>query len=921
MAEAIIGPLVGRLQEVAVGEARVLFGVNTDIHRLRDKLMWLQAFLREADTRRRAVSDEITRVWTQQTRDAVFDAEDALDHYHLHVDKARYPRWARPTMRCLATFTTQVRMRRSLSRKIKAINRRLDDIIENKDKYKVEDKDKKTDVTWKPSTSASIPHIHRKLDDVHDSDVVIYVEERKKVEDNIVILTEQEDNKEHYPVVITVFGESGIGKTTLVRDIYQKMEKKKQFEVQAMESFAPYLTATNILQQIVQQLTDDDTNCPKEMARQMLVDKLRNKKYLLVIDGEVSGTEWKNILSTLPIGTRGSRVVHITQGKPEEPPSMYHHVTIRLQKLKEDATLSLFRQRLPKELQDKNFKEYQKDIFQITQGLPLAVVLLSGLVQTKEFPSEWVKVFDYLKSKQSTRLETMLSVCFDDLPHELKCCFLYFAALPTNTTIEARNLVFMWVAEGFLRSKGGKTMEKIGFIYLNELINRNLVNRVKMDDDSSFGSMSVTIQNKVHEFLQIEAHEASFVEVHSGDDIPTLTSARRLSLQNYTDKYAVLANPLPKLRSIFSQFEQEPKGDQGHMSKRSHAYMFYLSHGKPISKKKKDIRSHIKELLHGSEFLRVINLQGIEIGEMLTSAIGNVVHLQYLGITSCSLKYIPRSIGRLTCLQTLDVRETNVRELPRAFWMIKTLRHVLGFILMLPKQIGNLKQLHTLDSINLEVSELALDGTLGEMIHLEFLSIWHISDVNVKALSGALEKLESLRTLVLQGSIIPSNVFTTFSLRRVKFLFLCGDLLGSSNLDSREALCLPNLIMLSLEKTYVAQEFINKLSDLPFLGTLALYPGSYKDKKLVFSSSRFQRLKKIKVIDVEMLERVEVDVTVLPELKELEIHSHNTGCHHDIDVDNVKRCSKKARIVVDVRKENVVYEENDNMSQWWMLFS
>jgi hypothetical protein len=90
MAEAIIGPLVGRLQEVAVGEARALVGVNADIHRLRDKLMWLQAFLREADTRRRAVTDEVTRVWTLQTRDAVFDAEDALDHYHLHVDMSRY---------------------------------------------------------------------------------------------------------------------------------------------------------------------------------------------------------------------------------------------------------------------------------------------------------------------------------------------------------------------------------------------------------------------------------------------------------------------------------------------------------------------------------------------------------------------------------------------------------------------------------------------------------------------------------------------------------------------------------------------------------------------------------------------------------------------------------------------------------------
>jgi hypothetical protein len=78
MAEAIIGPLVGRLQEIAVGEARALVAVNDDIQRLRDKLMWLHAFLREADTRRRAVSDEITMVWLNQTRDAVFDARTPL---------------------------------------------------------------------------------------------------------------------------------------------------------------------------------------------------------------------------------------------------------------------------------------------------------------------------------------------------------------------------------------------------------------------------------------------------------------------------------------------------------------------------------------------------------------------------------------------------------------------------------------------------------------------------------------------------------------------------------------------------------------------------------------------------------------------------------------------------------------------------
>ncbi|KAL6854372.1 hypothetical protein ACP4OV_019275 [Aristida adscensionis] len=896
MAEAIIGPLVGTLQEIAVGQARAVLGVNDDIQRLRDKLMWLQAFLREADTRRRAVSDEVTKVWQLQTRDAVFDADDALDHFHLQVAKSRYPRWARPTLRFLAAFTTEIRMRRNLSRKIKAINSRLEEIIANKEKYTMEDPYKKIDVTWRPSTSTF--HIHRKLDELHDPNAVIYVEAHQNLEEALVTQIEQEDSTEHHPMVISLHGESGIGKMTLVRDIYNKMFKMNGFDVQAMDSFAPYLSATNILQQLVQQLTDDNENCPKYRVKDMLEAKLREKRYLLVIDGEVSGTEWKNILTTIPLGKRGSRVVHITQFKPEEPPSNFPHKTIHLKKLEKEDTMALFLKRLVlMDVQHKDLVEYHKGIYEITQGLPLAIVLLSGLVQTKEFPGEWMKVFEYLRSKQSTnRLETILSVCFDDLPHELKSCILYFAALPTNTTIEARNLVCMWVAEGFLRPKGGKSMEKIGYIYLNELIHRNLVNPVKTNDDSSFGNMFVTIQNKVHDFLQIEAHEASFVEVHSGDDIPTLTSSRRLSLQNYTDKYAVLAHPLPKLRSIFSQFEQDPKAD--HMSKRKKKNIFHHLPQQRATYKKKNIRSHLKELFHGSEFLRVINLQGIEIGEKLTTAIGNVVHLQYLGITSCSLKHIPSSIGRLTSLQTLDVRETNVRELPRAFWMIKTLRHVFGFVLKLPNKIGNLKQLHTLDSIDLKESEQVLDGTLGEMIHLEYLFIWHVSSSNMMALSSALETLESLRTLILHGAKIPSSIFTNFSLRRLKFLFLNGQLCLLPEF-STTSMHLPNLIMLSLEKTQVTQQFITKLVDLPSLSTLVLHPCSYNGKSLAFSSSRFPRLSNIKIIDVETLETVEIDVSMLRKLKKLEIHSHKINHHHEIEVDE-----NITNIMVDLKKEN-----------------
>lgn len=85
-----MAPLVGKLQEMALSEAKALVSVNGDIRRLRDRLMWMQAFLQHTDPRRRDVSNELVGVWLKQTRDVAFDAEDALDHYFRRIDLSRY---------------------------------------------------------------------------------------------------------------------------------------------------------------------------------------------------------------------------------------------------------------------------------------------------------------------------------------------------------------------------------------------------------------------------------------------------------------------------------------------------------------------------------------------------------------------------------------------------------------------------------------------------------------------------------------------------------------------------------------------------------------------------------------------------------------------------------------------------------------
>lgn len=538
-------------------------------------------------------------------------------------------------------------------------------------------------------------------------------------------------------------------------------------------------------------------------------------------------------------------------------------------------------------------------------------MLLSGLLRTKEYPGEWKKVFDYLKTKaiQWKRLDSVLSMCFDDLPHDLKSCFLYFAALPVNTLIRARSLVCMWMAEGFLRPKDGKQMEKVGEQYLKELTSRQLVNLAPMEYEAS-GDERVAVQTKVHDFLLNEAQEASFVEVHSGDDIPTLSNARRLSLQNHTDKYAALEHQLPKLRSILSNFEKiedgkeedqlvtvekvqedhlgavekveeyqlgtvEKQGDHlgtvGKEEKKQNQQAcscLQFHHSRDMDDSEKAMKHAIRQLLQGSKFLRVINLHGLEIGDTLPSDIGNVVHLQYLGITSCSLKHIPSSIGKITGLQTLDVRDTKVSTLPDEFWKIEKLRHVFGF-LVLPRRVRRLKQLQTLESIEPDDQVRGWDKkTLQNMSHLQSLYIRKLTEGNADALT-AVCKLKYLVLLSIQGDSITSNLFTHSLLPRLQEMRLKGEIVPPTTPQSSN-FYLPNLTKLYLKNTKVTKDFINKLGKLPFLATLVLKRDSYvnQDDHLVFTSG-FQSLKQL-ILDVTV-KKIEIGESVFPQLDKLEI--------------------------------------------------
>lgn len=605
---------------------------------------------------------------------------------------------------------------------------------------------------------------------------------------------------------------------------------------------------SNFFIQVAGQGDEEEDDRAEDDMGKALDCLLQKRRYLIVLNGISSLEDWKNINTFLPDKKNGSRVLLIprTESDVARLPKTEGITPFDLKlSFSRAESRDLFGQRFfDKLFYSLEYGPYIRNIHDITKGHPMTIVLLAGLLRSKEI-SAWGKVFEHLKaSTEAYPIDRMLSLSFDDLPHQLKSCFLYFAAVPQGTGFEANQLVCIWIAEGFIQPKLGKTFEEVGEGYLKELISRSLVRIEKKDE---FGCPAiVAVDDQIHTFLQAEAHESSFVEIHDNADLVFPAKIRRLSIQNYTHKYVQVKNSLPRLRSFLCDCLEE-----------------HSTHSKP----------HKMKFLLESKFLRVIDLHGLII-KKLPGGISNMIHLRYLGIRCSGFQKLPSSIGKLLNLQTLDIRKSSVEKMPESFWRIPTLRHVLADGVKIPEQIGELIYLQTLQHADCTNWNPNKHKLLEKISNIRILKLEKLSTVQAENISDSLCNLEFLKHLSLKvrkDHLLPSRIFAISSLRCLQSMELDGQLDG---LEEQEAgfsarYNLPNLTNLILVMSKLPQRFINLLSELPSLTRLCLCK-SYNGENLEFLPKGFQNLRELELNGLdELVEWKELATNALPKLTKL----------------------------------------------------
>ena len=162
-------------------------------------------------------------------------------------------------------------------------------------------------------------------------------------------------------------------------------------------------------------------------------------------------------------------------------------------------------------------KQISNKILKKCGGLPLAIISISSLLATKPvIKDEWERVRRSIgsaldKNRSLEGMNSILSLSYNDLPPNLKNCLLYLCIYPEDYVIERDILVRRWIAEGFISEERGQSKQEVAENHFYELINRSMVQPVKVGYDGK--ARACQVHDMMLELIISKSVENNFISL------------------------------------------------------------------------------------------------------------------------------------------------------------------------------------------------------------------------------------------------------------------------------------------------------------------------------------------------------------------------------------------------------------------------
>ncbi|CAL4992556.1 unnamed protein product [Urochloa decumbens] len=757
-----LAPYVQKLiMDVAREEVSMLLGVSGEIIKLEDNVGSIKAFLTDAERRR--ITDESVQRWARKLKNAMYDATDILDLCQLEADKRRESKRGgfkekvrQPLFFCLRNPM----FAHKIGSSIKELTQRLEDIYMEADRFKFNIGLGSNPEPRKP-TDSKITSLKT------SSEFNEYAIVGEKIENDTKELAQVLINNDKFNIkMVSVVGAGGMGKTTLAQKIFKEKTIQEQFKVKIWLCITQYFDEVDLLQTAIEHAGGDHGGKQdKSLLMRTLTDILSKDKFLLVMDDVWSDKAWNNVLK-IPIlnashEQTGSQVLVTTRLEdlaPRMQTSYYqHHVS----PLNEEDAWSLLKKQLPPQPNQVVGIDHLKDvgmkIIKKCGGLPLAIKVMGGLLSTRsQSELEWEAVLNHHAWSVAglpKELDHRLYLSYEDLSPQLKQCFLYCSLFPKGTDIRKRDVIPMWISEGFIQPLRGSSsredqLEDIANEYYRDLIMRNLI---EPKEGCSLSGYHCSMHDVVRSFAEFMAREESLVvqdEQAPGSSSHSLLRRLSIGSTKSVPEWGFLEMQKSIIRTLIINHSIDDIKPIDSLCSLSSLRVLLIRGNADYDR--------LVDSLCQWKHLRYLHLENTGISR-LPQEIYRIKFLQHIVLRgSTSLENLPRSIIELVHLRTLDLGNLNVKNIliPKGFGQLTNLSQLFGFPVNMDmdkdgawcslEEIGPLSQLRHLTIFGLDnvaPSSLAEKARISRKKHLTYLELnWSSSKEIVGSWDDEAEK-------------------------------------------------------------------------------------------------------------------------------------------------------------------------------------
>ncbi|WVZ01470.1 hypothetical protein V8G54_027539 [Vigna mungo] len=691
--EVIAQIVLQNLNSFAQEEFGIIWNLKDDVQQMKRSVSAIKAVLLDAEGK--ANNLQISN-WLEELKDVLYDADDLLNGISSEAMKRKVI-GARKILRKIRVFFSQenhIVYSFKLGHQMKAIQKRLEAIAKNKITLQLTDRPMETPIAYRKQRQT--------YSFVREDDVIGRKEEKKLLESYLLdTKVSVIDNVS----VLAIVGFGGLGKTTLAQLVFNDNAVQCSFEQKMWVCVSDEFDISKIAEKMI----GNDKNSEIEQLQQDLRNKVRGKKFLLVLDDVWNEDRelWLKFKSLVVEGGKGSAIIVTTRSRTVAK-IMATHPPLFLKGLDLERSWKLFSRVAfdeGKEPNDMELLAMGRDIVKKCAGVPLAIRTIGSLLYSRNMGrSDWLYFSEVEFSKidqHKDKIFAILKLSYDHLPSFLKKCFAYCSLFPKDFVFHKKTLIQLWVAEGFIQpSRDNRCEEDVGHEYFMNLLSMSLFQDVTLDDCG--GIFTCKMHDLIHDLAQLvvgkEYAVAEGKKEHNESRTRYLSSCTSL---HFPEKTSSSSN---KLRT-FILLGQPVYGSQNLGPPPSLQFPFLLS----------------------IKCLRVLTLCGLHL-ITIPNSIRELKQLRYLDLSmNRFLESLPPDVTSLHNLQTLKLSGCGkLKELPSD--INKSLRHLelndCGKLTCMPCGLGQLTNLQTLThfildskSKNVDISELSgLNNLRGKLV-------------------------------------------------------------------------------------------------------------------------------------------------------------------------------------------------------------